>query len=393
MDAVVVLLGFLGGIVAGLLPGIHQNTIAQLLTNISADEISLSIAIAIAASISTVLSFIPSVFLFIPEQSTFISVLPGQKLVREGKGQIAMNACAIATLLTILLFIPVAPISFFLLPKIYDFIRPFLAPILTILCFYLIAQEKEKSNIIFALVIFLLSGLFGTILLNSTILREPLFSSFIGLFALSNLLLTMKKIRIPKQKKEKFEITKMTSAFLPVIVIGIFLGIVSDLFPAINSPAIMATFGLFIVNSPIAFLALTVAISVSHLANSFIALATIKKARIGATAIISQIAGTPNFQMLVIYLVVVILSIFLSVFLLLLFSRLLTKFLHKINLGILNLVIFIYLIFAILFVDGLQGIFVAAIATSIGILPLKLGVRRIHLMGFLLLPTLLYLWV
>ncbi len=53
--------------------------------------------------------------------------------------------------------------------------------------------------------------------------------------------------------------------------------------------------------------------------------------------------------------------------------------------------ILLFLLALILLFSGLGGLLVAAIATLIGLLPPILGVRRVHLMGSLLVPLILLL--
>ena len=55
----------------------------------------------------------------------------------------------------------------------------------------------------------------------------------------------------------------------------------------------------------------------------------------------------------------------------------------------LNALIFLYICALLLITSGPPGLLVASVATAIGVLPPLLGVRRTHLMGLILLPSLL----
>ncbi|MCX6777325.1 MAG: hypothetical protein NT157_00385, partial [Candidatus Micrarchaeota archaeon] len=58
--------------------------------------------------------------------------------------------------------------------------------------------------------------------------------------------------------------------------------------------------------------------------------------------------------------------------------------------GKIGAAVVVYLLAIILLIDGAVGLFVAAVACCIGVLPPLLGVRRTHLMGLILLPSILY---
>ena len=383
-------LGLAAGIISGIFPGIHSNTIAQFFDSILTDPTILGIAIMAATSVHVVLSFLPSIFLCVPESSTVLSVLPGQRMLKEGKGLQAVNISAFSALAAMLISLALLPLFFFIIPSVYSTIRPVIAPILTIICIFLLLQEKKIKKISIALLIFALAGVFGLILLSKPILHEPLFASFIGLFALSNLVTTMKDTEIPKQDPAK---SISVFQFLPIIMVGVLLGSVADIFPALGSSAQMATFGsIFTGADPGNFLSLTMSIGVSHMFSSVTALYTIGKARTGSVAIIQENQGIPDFNTLIVYFIVSAISIAISVIALLFLSKYFIKFVNSVNLKILNTIIILYLVAAVLLLDGFMGLFVGVVATAIGMLPILLGVRRTHTMGFLLIPALIYLW-
>ena len=383
-----IIVGILLGIVAGLLPGIHPNTMSQLLTYIELNKLDQAIIITVSASVNTVLSVLPAIFLFIPDQSTILSVLPGQRMVNNGDGLKAVWISGMAALLSIAVLVFVIPVSFFAIPMIFQTIKPFIGPILISIVLFYLLQEKGSKKLSAAFV-FLLSGFLGWTILNSTVLHEPLFVSFIGLFALASMLFSVDKTSIPYQRRIRHE--KISFGLLAVVLAGVVLGGLADLLPAVGSPAQLATFATPIAAiSSSSFLALTMAISISHLAHSFVALNTIDKARIGSTAIIRELIGTPDFQTTILFLLISLVSIAVAVVLLWIIAIPLIQFLRRTDLRKFNLAIFAYLTVSIFLVDGWLGIFVAIVAAAIGILPVLLDVRRTNLMGFLIVPTICF---
>ncbi|MEM2974569.1 MAG: tripartite tricarboxylate transporter permease, partial [Candidatus Micrarchaeia archaeon] len=252
--------------------------------------------------------------------------------------------------------------------------------------------EKRIDSIAKAAFIFLLSGAFGFVILSSSnlALHEPLFAVFIGMFSFSNLIMTAKNIKIPKQRPAE---PMSISQFLPIILVGVLLGSVADIFPAIGSSAQMATFGSILTGAdPGKFLSLTMSVGVSHIFSSMISLQTIDKARAGWIAIIRENDALPNINILFLYFAVAVTSIAVAILIMLFLSKYFVIFLASINLKILNIIILLYLLAAILITCGISGLFISIVATAIGILPITLGVRRTHTMGFLLVPTLILLW-
>ncbi len=59
--------------------------------------------------------------------------------------------------------------------------------------------------------------------------------------------------------------------------------------------------------------------------------------------------------------------------------------------GRLNAALFALLLLAVIAFSGAYGLFIAAIATAIGLLPILLGVKRSFAMGALMLPAMAYL--
>jgi len=100
--------GILCGIITGLIPGIHVNLISVLLISISpllTNHISpyaLALFIIAMSITHTFLDIIPSIFLGAPNEDTALAVLPGHKLLLEGKGYEAVRLATIGSLLSLI---------------------------------------------------------------------------------------------------------------------------------------------------------------------------------------------------------------------------------------------------------------------------------------------------
>jgi putative membrane protein len=153
---------------------------------------------------------IPAILLAAPDESALHTVLPGQKMLQEGKG---INAVMLTTygstgaLLAILLTMPILPK---ILPVIYAVVRPHTHWIIWAIILFMILSEWPKSipparkplaRFLLAnqaaatgLMVFLLSGMLGFILFFRSPLPSAnaflnLMPAFVGLFTLPWLLL------------------------------------------------------------------------------------------------------------------------------------------------------------------------------------------------------------
>src|SRR5665648_424560 len=99
-----VIVGFILGIISGLFPGIHTNNFALLLLALAPDAIEMGILpihiaiIILANSIThTFLDIIPSIYLGAPDADTALTVLPGHRMLLEGRGPEAVRLSALGS--------------------------------------------------------------------------------------------------------------------------------------------------------------------------------------------------------------------------------------------------------------------------------------------------------
>jgi len=141
----------------------------------------------------TFIDFIPSIFLGCPDTDTELSILPGHKLLKEGKGYEAVMLTAYGGLGAIFLFLIMFFPLIIIVERIYDFLRIIIPYLLIIVLILLIFSEKNKFT---AFSVFVLTGLLGTIIFELD-LKEPLLPLLTGLFGSSMLILSIKnKIQI-----------------------------------------------------------------------------------------------------------------------------------------------------------------------------------------------------
>jgi len=196
------LIGIIAGTMTGLFPGIHINLVAAgLLAGVGyfsgIPVLALVVFVVAMAVTHTFIDFIPSIYLGAPEEDSFLAVLPGHQLLKEGRGHDAVVLTLYGSLaaLPIVVVFSILFVSF--LPLVFDLVRGIIAYVLIFVSLYFIFREKE---FVLAMVVFLLAGFLGLFTFSLPV-REPLLPLLSGLFGVSGLIVSVKnKIVIPKQK-------------------------------------------------------------------------------------------------------------------------------------------------------------------------------------------------
>ena len=122
---------------------------------------------------------------------------------------------------------------------------------------------------------------------------------------------------------------------------------------------------------------------------AFIVFYSINKARTGASATLNELSiNLTSAHLLLIFIIIILSSIF-SFFLVLLLSKFSIKIISKLNYHLLSLCILIFLSIIVLIFAGWLGFLLFIIATAVGLTAILLNIRRTHLMGSLMLPSIL----
>ncbi len=115
-------LGVICGAITGLIPGIHVNTAGAIIFTSSAFFIGnffspefLCVFLVAMSIAHALIEFIPSIFLGVPDEATAVSVLPGHRMVLEGRSKEAIRIVAIGgfgAIIVIILILPILIIFF-----------------------------------------------------------------------------------------------------------------------------------------------------------------------------------------------------------------------------------------------------------------------------------------
>ncbi len=390
------LFGMVVGTLCGLLPGIHPNNllllIVALLPFLSGYPVQAIVAFIISmVVVNTVTSFIPSIFLGAPDDSTSLSVLPGHRLLLEGKGLEAVFLSVIGGLGVVILFVLMIPLLLKTLPALYGWVKYYTHWLLSAIVLVMILTEKGRKKL-WGLIVFLLAGVLGLISLNSTILQPQwvFFPLFTGLFGISTLLISLKdKTRIPKQVKD-FGVVKK-SLVIAGIVKGFFSGLIVGILPGVGA----AQAGTLVQQmtrkeNTREFLVSLGGINTANTIFALVALYAINRPRSGAAVAVERILGSFGFNDLILLIGVTLFVTGIAAIITLFISKRFLFLIERIPYQKTSVATILFLVVLTAFFTGWNGLFVLFVSTAIGLIPPLVGVKRSLCMGVLILPVILF---
>ncbi len=423
IDLLYMALAVIGGIgigtIAGLLPGVHVNNTSAILLGISpvlaaAGVQPTYIAAAIVASTvaQSFLDIIPAIFLGAPDDATILAVMPGHRMLLDGRGIEAVRLSAagsgLAIVVSMLLILPLA----ILFGSIYPLIWDNMALILLAISMFIILSNKSDSpfpeasertkKIMKGTLIFFAAGLLGVlsfaiepglvplISIAAPTVLLPLLS---GLFGAPMLLLSsLAEPEIPRQGHHDFAMSG--GEIGQSALLGTVAGAMVSWFPAVSAGVATSVTGMFSKQDEDADRRYLISVSGVNTANavfSLVALYVIGKPRSGAVAAAQELlGGAIDYGTFVLFIVVVCMTGMLSYLIVLWIGAYAAEAFGKINYRRMNRCVLLFLCAMCLLMTGMMGLAIFLIAASVGMAAHLLKVKKTCLMGVLLLPCILY---
>lgn len=385
-----IFLGVIAGTFTGISPGIHINLVSALVVGAASFFIPLFGIEAIVAFIISMaithsfIDVIPSIFLGAPDPDQALSVLPGHRLLLEGKGFEAVKLTIIGSLFGLLLCSSFYVLLEKVLFLIYPFAEKYIWQMIFIVVLFMVFYSGKIWRNIF---VFLSSGILGILVFGARI-NEPLFPLLTGMFGISTLIFSLNdKNVIPKQDFSKETNFDFFRGGLSVLF-GAISGFITAVLPGIGAST-AATAGTVILGDKDAknFLILTGCLTTVNFFMSIAALNVLGKARNGAIVALMQVIQKPS---VILMIMASLISAGLAVFISLSFSKYFILLLQKMNYAIVaKSVIFILLILSFVF-SGAQGLYVLFLSTGIGLYCNYKGIQRSMMMACIMLPVMIY---
>ncbi len=352
---------------------------------------SLAVFIIAMSITHSFLDTIPATFLGAPDPAVALGVLPGHKLLLEGRGYEAVKLTVIGSLCSLILTLLLIPVLIPVIPFLYELISPYIGYLLAFVIVFMVVKDLKLKKIMLNLFIVLLSGCLGLIVLNFPNLKQPLFPMLSGLFGTSALLMSLSNnVKIPEQKITE-DINVGIGKTSRALGAATFSGILTGFLPGLGGAhaAIIAMNLVGDIGSH-AFMILIGGINTVNFLFSIATLYALEKARNGAIIAVMEIVKAITLPEMILFLVSALIAGCIATFLALRITKIFARIIPKINYKVLCYSI-ISLVSVLVFVfAGFYGILVLIVATFIGMLPPLLGVSRSHGMGCLLIPVVMY---
>jgi len=361
-------------------------------------------SIILAASISqTFFDAIPAIFLGAPDSETALSVLPGQRLMLEGRGIEAVRLSALGSAGSIAFaLLLVYPLSW-IISSYYDYLTKYVGVLLLAISLMMIKSERGpwiegqgslvhwKYKLI-AGMLFLTSGVLGIFafehedLLYSPLDLEPqvLLPLLSGIFGASSLILSLTtKVQIPKQVESKIKMPGPTIA--KAVLSGGLGGSLVAWIPGVSPSVASIAARLGSPGTAEEFLVSIAGVNSANALFSLVALYVIDRPRSGAAAAIQQLLTLDQnimAQMMIMAVIVVLASYLATIAA----AQLAARSISSLNYPRLCIIVLVFLLAMTYAFTGIFGLFIFFLSTIVGLIAPVAGIHRNHAMGVLMLP-------
>ena len=399
-------IGIAIGTTTGMIPGIHVNTAGAilfasstfLLTIVSPEFLCvLMVSMSIAHAL---IEFVPSMLLGVPQEGTATSILPGHRMVLQGRSKEVIRIVAVGGFGAIIVTIVMLPVFAIALPIMHDVTKPFTWIILLVASIYLTySLTANFRDFLWSLLLFVLSGVLGWIIFQTPISSGiSLMCTFSGLFGISTILFSLNdSSTIPHQNpfyELDIDYDKFKSIFAGGIT-GAILGFLPGFGPAQGTVIAQAVSGTNDNNDDdtVNFLLATSGLNISDCLFSLIAIYIIGNPRSGIAVYMSYLIFEMGLNHLAIFIFASLIAVSVSLVLALKlgdsFSRLMGRVDYKkLSIGVILLQIVILYLFIFYYKAPVMYMSLALItSTAMGMLPHYIGIGKSHLMGVLIIPA------
>lgn len=389
--AAATLAGCLLGTCSGLVPGLHANNFALLLAgaapHVAVDPLVLGAAMLAAGVVHTFLDIVPSLALGVPDGAMAAAALPGHRLVLRGRGREALRLSALGSGAAVAIATPLAFPATVAMRRLAPTLTAWFPLVVAAVLALLLLTEPSHSARIAGLLAFALATALGAAVLGLSLsgplaggVLAPLFG---GLFGAPVLLDALDGGGVPEQADAKLAIPPLdlgisaAAGGISGAAVGYLPGVSAGVAATVSLPAVPARSDLR------GFVVATSGANSSTAIFALFALVALGSPRSGVLVAVDD-AGTPLALTVLLPAVIVAAAVgFVLVGVLgdAAFRAVSRLDQRRLALAVLGLLVLLSALFA-----GLAGIAVFALATLVGLIAVRIGARRVYLMGVLLGP-------
>ncbi|WP_254765102.1 tripartite tricarboxylate transporter permease [Natrinema marinum] len=390
-----VLAGSALGTCSGLVPGLHANNFALLLAGIAPSvpgpPLFVGCAMLAAGVVHTFLNAVPAMALGVPDAEMAITALPGHRLVLAGRGYEAIRLSALGSVLAVLAAVPLSVPVTRAVTAVYPTVQANLSVVLAAIAVALLASEPTWRGRFGGLLSFALATGLGALALDLTP-AAPLEAGgtlaplFAGLFGAPVLLDAIRGSGLPRQTGDGIAMSRGLIGVTAVAgtLAGAAVGYLPGITAAIAAVAVLAAVpdGA----SDRGYIVATSGVDTANTIFALLALVAIGQPRTGVMVAFETVGAPLELPIL---LAAVVLAGLIGFVLVIVLGDAYLEFVGrlaywKLSVAVLALLLALAFLFA-----GSVGIAIFVAATAVGMVPVRLHARRVHLMGVLIGPLML----
>lgn len=382
-----ILLGVALGIAAGFIPGFNSNNLSLVLIayGFISSNYYLAVTVVSVEISSSFFEFMSPMIFGIGNEATSLAITSMPDELTEENFKRSIRTVISGGLVGILISLPLLFLADRIYPLVYSSLQPLVGWILLFLCVYMVWIEKSWRKKFFAAAIFCLSGVFGLLVKSGGLISSEylLLPVFIGLYGFSSII----SKRHEKTEIDYLQETAWGERARPAaigFITSVFASLISGMKRGQTSALAMQIGG---VSRREEVLFMLPMISLAFVTLSIFALGSAGKIRSYLAYDIQEVMGELYFSQTVLLTGTVVISACVSACLLIVLAKPIGKFFSKINKKWLEIFGFCIGSLLIMIFTGAAGAMLAFTATCIGVLSSRLGIRSTHLMGVLLLPS------
>lgn len=415
--AYMVLIGSAIGSFSGLIPGIHVNTLAVLMLAsypllamllsglICPSLLPLMVAAAVvsAAVVHSFMDFVPSVFLGSPGEEDVLSVLPGHRMLMDGRGAEAVACSAQGSLVGAMAAVALAlPVHLVMESGGWSVLQTHVPFILPVCLFLMVMSERGRDarrKRAWACLLCLGSSLLGLVTMFGSLpatagMEGMMLPLLAGLFGMPALLISLGGGGVPVQTgaaRASVDSGPALRGLLAGLAVGWLPGITATagtVVASISSPE----------RTPERFIAMVSSVGTAATVFALVTLSVSGRGRTGTMLVVIDVMGGDlGVQGFAVLLMAVCASAAIAYILTVRAGALFARILQGRDLSRINVAIAAFLCLLTLVMCGTGGLLMLTAATFLGLLPSAVGVGRVHLTSSLLVPVIIsysgYQWM
>jgi putative membrane protein len=384
-----VLTGSLLGSCSGLIPGLHANNFAFLLAGVAPSvpgpPLFVGCAMLAAGVVHTFLNAVPAMALGVPDAEMAVTALPGHRMVLEGRGYEAIRLSALGSVLAVLAAVPLAVPVTRGVTAVYPTIRAQLPLLLAMIAVALIASEPTWRSRLGGLLSLALAAGLGALTLDLSP-AAPLEAGgtlaplFAGLFGAPVLIDAVRGSGIPRQESDGIAMSRGLVGLTAIA--GTLAGAAVGYLPGITA-AIAAVAVLVVVPNGASDRGYIVATSGVDTANTIFALFALVAIGQPRTGVLVAFDRTNAPLEIPILLAAVVLAGLVGFALVILVGDAYLEVIGRLPYWAVSITVLVLLVGLSFLFAGPVGVAIFVAAAAIGMVPVRLRARRVHLMGVL----------